>query len=73
MSTLSVSLTSKEENAINNLIALGFGESKDDITRKALLKAEEDASIALVLESEQAVKEGKILRGNPRDILQKLS
>lgn len=73
MSILSVPLSIREENAIKNLMTIGFGSNKAEITRKALLKAEEEACISIVLESEQAVNEGKILRGNARDLLKKLS
>jgi len=73
MSTLSVPLTPKEEKALKNLMAIGFGNNKAEATRKALLQAEEDACVRLVLESEQAVKDGKILRGNARDLLKKMS
>lgn len=73
MTTLSVPLTQKEEKALKNLMAIGFGENKAETARKALLQAEEEAHVRLVLESEQAVQEGKILRGNARDLLKKMS
>ncbi len=72
MSTLSVPLSIAEEEAIQNLINLGFASNKAEAARKAILRAEEEAAIAMVLESEQCVREDKVMYGDPRKLLKKL-
>ena len=69
MSVLSVPLTPELEEAINNLLKWGIASNRADAARKAILKLEEEAAIQVVLESEQAVKEGKTISGNIRDFI----
>lgn len=72
MTTLSVPLPNNVENALKSLVNSGYASNKAEAARKAILMAEEEASIATVLESQQCIKDGKILRGNPRELLKKL-
>lgn len=64
MSTLSVPLTPELEIRINSVIELGISSSKADLARTALEKYLEDLAVLAVLQSEQEVKEGKILQGD---------
>ncbi len=69
MSVLSVPLTPELEEAIDNLLKWGIASNRADAARKAILKLEEDAAIQVVIESEQAVKEGKVISGDLRDFI----
>ena len=72
MSTISVPLTSKLEASLNNLIKSGFGENKAVIMRKALERLSEEEAVFALLRSQQEVKEGKIFRGDLRELLKKI-
>lgn len=72
MSTISVPLTSKLESSLNNLIKSGFGDTKAAIMRKALERLSEEEAIFALLKSQQEVKEGKIFRGDLRELLKKI-
>jgi Arc/MetJ-type ribon-helix-helix transcriptional regulator len=69
MSVLSVPLTPALEEAIDNLLKWGIASNRADAARKAILKLEEEAAIQIVLESEQAVSEGKVIKGRLRDFV----
>jgi len=73
MSVLSVPLTPDLEQAINNLLKWGVASNRADAARKAILKLEEDTAIQVVLESEQAALEGKLISGNLRGFIKKSS
>jgi Arc/MetJ-type ribon-helix-helix transcriptional regulator len=72
MTTISVPITSKLEESINHLIASGYGSNKADVVRRAITKLAEDEAVLAVLQAEQEVKEGKIYRGDLRDLLNKI-
>lgn len=71
MGVLSVPLTPELEEAIDNLLKWGIASNRADAARKAILKLEEEAAIQVVLESEQAVKEGRTIKVNIRDFIHK--
>ena len=73
MSVLSVPLTPDLEQAINNLLKWGVASNRADAARKAILKLEEDTAILVVLDSEQAVLEGKLISGNLKEFIKKSS
>ena len=73
MSTLSVPLTPKLENMINSFVKEGFASNKAEVVRKALIQLAEDKAVQDVLEAEQEVKDGKIFRGDIKDILAKMN
>ena len=73
MSVLSVPLTPDLEQTINNLLKWGVASNRADAARKAILKLEEDTAIQVVLESEQAALEGKLISGNLRGFIKKSS
>lgn len=72
MTTISVPITSKLEESINNLIASGYGSNKADVVRRAITKLAEDEAVLAVLQAEQEVKEGKVYKGDLRDLLKKI-
>jgi hypothetical protein len=72
MSTLSVPQTKESEAALRNLINCGFADNKAEAARRAILQAEEDAAVSVVLESQQCVREGKILKGSLRNVIKKI-
>lgn len=69
MATLSVPLTSKLENIVNNLVRDGFASNKAEVMRKALLRTAEEEAIKVVLEAQ---RDPVILRGDLREILKNL-
>jgi hypothetical protein len=71
MTVLTVPASGELERAVQGLIRLGYARSRAEVARKAIFRAEEEMAIAVVLESEQAIREGKILRGDPRELLKK--
>ena len=72
MTMLTVPLTAKLTTLVNNLVDRGIAPTKAALARKALEKLAEDIALADVLESEQEAREGKILRGDLKDLVAKL-
>ena len=73
MSTLSVPLTPKLENMINSFVKEGFASNKAEVVRKALIHLAEDKAVQDVLDAEQEVREGKVFKGDIRDILKTMN
>lgn len=69
MATISVPLTSELQDQLDKLVAEGIGSNRADVMRRALAYLAEEAAVNAVLKAEQEVREGKILRGDPRKIL----
>ncbi len=72
MSTLSVPLTRELEYEVEHLVRRGVGASKAEVVRRAIKQLAEDEAVATVMRAEQEVREGKILRGNLKNLLKKL-
>ncbi|MFA5936977.1 MAG: hypothetical protein WC822_03815 [Candidatus Paceibacterota bacterium] len=72
MSTISVPLTSKLEEALNSLIKSGFADNKAEIMRKALIRLSEEEAVFALLKARQEVKEGKIFEGDLKKLLKKV-
>ncbi|MDD3862036.1 MAG: hypothetical protein PHP74_04090 [Candidatus Gracilibacteria bacterium] len=72
MSTLSVPLTTELEERITTLVNNGYGVNKADVARKAIDFYAEEMAIKDVLEAEQELKDGKILRGDLDDLLKQV-
>lgn len=72
MSTLSVPLTPELEKFINNQVKSGRASNKADVVRRALVRLSEDEAVQLVLDASQEVKDGKVLRGNLRELMKKI-
>ena len=69
MPTVSVPLSSELQDSLDALVANGAGANRADVMRRALERYAEEEAIQDVLIAEQEVREGKILRGDPRKIL----
>lgn len=69
MSTLSVPLTPKLEEFILDQIKMGRSANKADVVRRALTALSEEEAISAVLEAQREVREGKILRGDLRQLM----
>ena len=73
MSTISVPLTPKLEEAMNSLIEKGYGRNKADVMRKALELLTEEEAVQDVLRAEKELGEGKLLKGDLRKLAKKFS
>ena len=72
MTTLSVPVSAKLEEFIDQMVERGRAANKADVVRKALDLLAEVEAIASVLKAEQEIREGKILRGDLRELMKKL-
>lgn len=72
MSILSVSLTPDLEAFIDEQIEAGNFESKGQLVKRALRKFEEDLAVERILKASAEIKEGKIIRGDLREIIKKM-
>jgi|AntAceMinimDraft_10_1070366.scaffolds.fasta_scaffold476187_1 Arc/MetJ-type ribon-helix-helix transcriptional regulator len=73
MTTLSVPLSANLEEIVNSFVKSGFASNKAEVMRKALIRLSEEEAIKDVLEAQQEVRDGKILKGNIRDVLKKMN
>ncbi len=73
MSTISVPLSTELDEYVTNAVRRGDAASKADLVRRALRRYAEDEAINVVLRSQQEMREGKVIYGNLRKILKKLS
>ena len=73
MTTLSVPLSANLEEIVDSFVKSGFAPNKAEVMRKALTRLSEEEAIKDVLEAQQEVRDGKILRGDIRDILKKMN
>lgn len=71
MSTLSVPLTPQLEEFIKDQVKSGRAANKADVVRRALRAMSEEEAVSAVLEGQREVREGKILRGDIRQLLKK--
>lgn len=69
MATISISLNKSSEDCLDALVADGVGSSRSDVVRRAVEQLAEDEAVRRILESQQEVKEGKIIRGDIDEIL----
>ena len=72
MSTLSVPMSPDLESFISEMIEKGAASTKSDVVRQALVRYREDQAVEAVLRAERELSEGKVLRGNIRDIVDKM-
>ncbi|MDO8407611.1 MAG: hypothetical protein Q7S95_00025 [bacterium] len=71
MSTISIPISSDQERFINSYIKEGKADNKAQVVRRALSQFAEEEAIRVVLEAAQEVKDGKIIRGDIREILKR--
>lgn len=60
------------QETIASLMRQGAGSTRLRVLQKALDRMAEDAAVEEVLTAEKEVSQGKLLRGDPRKIVQKL-
>ena len=71
MTTISVPIPAHMEEFIKRQIKSGQAANKADVVRKALLRMSEEEAINDILEARKEVREGKILRGDLRELAKK--
>lgn len=72
MSTISIPIPANLENFINDMIQRGIAPTKAEVVRQALVRYAEDQVVEAVLRSEQEAREGKILRGDLRELMKQM-
>ncbi len=71
MSTLSVPLPAFLEEYIQNEVKSGNYSNKAEVVRNALIRMKEEQAINDILEAQQEVRSGKVLRGDLRELAKK--
>lgn len=69
MATISVPLSAELQHRLDSLVSDGVGANRADVMRRALEHFAEEEAIQAVLRAEREVGEGKILRGDIRELL----
>ncbi len=69
MSTISVPLTPKLEEFINQQVKSGRAANKADVVRRALIAMTEEEAVQEVLLAQKEIREGKGLRGDLRELI----
>lgn len=69
MATISVPLSTELQHRLDSLVSDGVGANRADVMRRALEHFAEEEAIQAVLRAEREVSEGKILRGDIRELL----
>ena len=72
MTTLSVPIPNNLETFIDEMVRGGMAPNKAEVVRRALTKYAEDQAVEAVLRSEQEAREGKVLRGDLNELLNKM-
>ncbi len=72
MSTLSVPLTPKLEEFINDQVKSGRAANKADVVRRALIAFTEEEAVQEVLLAQKEIREGKGLTGNLRELMKRM-
>jgi putative addiction module CopG family antidote len=73
MSTLSVPLPVHLEEFVDQMVTRGYGTNKADVVRRALNRLAEEEAIKSVIQAEQEIREGKIVKGDLKKILKSLT
>ena len=73
MTTISVPLRKDNEAKLDELVRSGVGSSRADVMRKALERLAEDEAVETVLRAERELGEGKVLRGDLKQLLKQFS
>ena len=69
MSTISVPLSGDAERMLAELVSSGYGATKADVARKAIMRAAEEEAVRAVLQA----SEEPTLRGDLRTLAKKLA
>jgi Arc/MetJ-type ribon-helix-helix transcriptional regulator len=71
MTTLSVPLSTEQEEFIKRLVKEKIVPNKAEVVRRALRLLAEEEAVADILTAQREARAGKILTGNPRELLKK--
>ena len=71
MSTLSIPLSPEQEQFVEQLVKEHKAPNKAEVIRRALRLLAEEEAIADVLRAQREVKAGKVLEGDPRELIKK--
>ncbi len=71
MVTISVPITSKQERFLKGLVKSGRAANKAHAVRLSIDALEEDSTFASLQRSLQEAKEGKVLYGDPRELIKR--
>lgn len=72
MTTLSVPISGELEQFINRMVKEGRGANKADVVRRALREYEENRVIEDILKAQREIAQGKGLKGNLRELAEKI-
>ncbi|MCX6713665.1 MAG: hypothetical protein NTV48_00990 [Candidatus Vogelbacteria bacterium] len=71
MTTISVPLNAKLEEAVNHLVESGYGSNKADVVRRAITRVSEEEAVETVLKEQKEIALGKGLKGDLRELVKK--
>ena len=71
MTTLSIPVSGELAEFINRMIREGKGANKADVVRRALREYRENAAVENILQAEREFAQGKVLRGDLRELVKK--
>jgi Arc/MetJ-type ribon-helix-helix transcriptional regulator len=71
MTTLSVPISGDLENFINRMVKDGRAANKADAVRRALREYAENEALETIFRAEREFAQGKVLRGDIRDLMKK--
>ncbi|MBI5742494.1 MAG: transcriptional regulator [Candidatus Niyogibacteria bacterium] len=71
MTTLSVPLSAEQEQFVERLVKEKVVPNKAEAVRRALRLLAEEEAVADILSAQREARAGKILIGNPRELLKK--
>lgn len=73
MTTISVPISPKLEESINNLIESGYGSNKADVVRRAITRLAEEEAVMAILKAQQEIEGGKGLVGDLDELANKIN
>ncbi|MEK7645860.1 MAG: ribbon-helix-helix protein, CopG family [Patescibacteria group bacterium] len=71
MTTLSIPVSGELAEFINRMIREGKGANKADVVRRALREYRENEAVENILQAEREFAQGKVLRGDLRELVKK--
>jgi len=72
MPTLSVPMPVHLEQFIDQVVKQGGAPTKAEVVRRAVARYAEDEAVRHVMEAMQELKDGKILRGDLRELMKRI-
>lgn len=72
MSTITVPISKELENFIEEEISAGTSETKAHLVRYALFRLQEERALSRLQEAEKDIKQGKVYKGDLKNLLKKM-